>query len=209
VLRRFDLGCRPTAGVLIVDLDHLFARRLVAGLRLCGRLGFDWLSLTAAHTPNRTPAGSQGRLSRTCTSPSVKVTSTSPARNRIPSSSRVATIGPSKTSSANCSRPFPLIRTTAPPGLRQTPLPAALNPLVWSSPSSSGVGGGGTTVGRLIGLDGGPAVLGAGLRNRACSRESRSSSEPSSCSKKADEMRLASRERRMQFAQSASVSTRA
>jgi hypothetical protein len=99
------------------------------------------------------------------------------------------------------------MRTTTPPGLRHTPLPAALKPLVVSSPTFSGVSGEGTTDGLLTGLAGGALGLGAGFRNLACSRESRKSSDPSSCSKKAEEMRLASRERRTQFAQSAAFST--
>ena len=50
VLRRFDLGRGPAARVLIIDLDDLFARRLVACLRLCCRLR-SGLSLTASHDP--------------------------------------------------------------------------------------------------------------------------------------------------------------
>ena len=130
------------------------------------------------------------------------VTSTSPARKRIPSSILVATTAPSKTSSSKRSRPLPTIRTTTPRGLRQTPFPADLKPVVLRSPISSGGGGGGATFGRLTDLavfSESAAGRGAGLRKRACSSDSRRSSEPSSCSKKAEEIRLASRERLMQF----------
>jgi len=55
VLRRLDIGRRPAARILVVDLHDFLARGLVAGLRLCGRLGIDWFALTPAHNANRTP----------------------------------------------------------------------------------------------------------------------------------------------------------
>src|SRR5450759_5050235 len=68
---------------------------------------------------------------------------------------------PSKTSSSNrhsllCLRIF----TTTPPGLRHTPSPAGLKPLVTSSPSLSGItSGGGFAVGHTTGLSGAPGRI--------------------------------------------------
>src|SRR5450759_1395637 len=72
----------------------------------------------------------------------------------MPSSTRVAMIEPSETSSAKRqSLPCLRILTTTPPGLRQTPSPAGLKPLVTSSPSRSGIAsGGGLAVGHTTGL---------------------------------------------------------
>src|ERR1700687_4727343 len=134
----------------------------------------------------------------------------------MPSPARVAMIEPSKTSPSNfhdspCFLPCFFILTTTPPGLRQTPSPDGRNPLVTSSPSSLGVrAGGGLGAGRATALSGAEAGgLVGGLRRRACSRESLSSSEPSSWAKNAPEIRPWSWERRMQLVQSAASSAAA
>src|SRR5579872_7183550 len=136
----------------------------------------------------------------------------------MPRALRVARTSPSYTSSANRhSLPSRLSFTITPPGLRHTPSPDGLKPAVASSPSWSGMtSGGGAGAGHTTGFS--PAGLtpgfpgttvSAGLRPRACacSSERRRSSEPSSCSKNAPEIRAWSLERRWQFEQSAGVST--
>src|SRR5579872_1672116 len=136
----------------------------------------------------------------------------------MPRALRVARTSPSYTSSANRhSLPSRLSFTITPPGLRHTPSPDGLKPAVASSPSWSGMtSGGGAGAGHMTGFS--PAGLTpglpgttvrAGLRPRACacSSDRRRSSEPSSCSKNAPEIRAWSLERRWQFAQSAGVST--
>src|ERR1700687_2234668 len=78
----------------------------------------------------------------------------------MPSPARVAMIEPSKTSPSNfhdspCFLPCFFILPTTPPGLRQTPSPDGRNPLVTSSPSSSGMtSGGGLGAGQATGLSG-------------------------------------------------------
>src|ERR1051325_239960 len=47
------VGRRSPAFVLVVYLDDLLARSLVAGLRLCRRDGAALLSLASCHAPNR------------------------------------------------------------------------------------------------------------------------------------------------------------
>jgi hypothetical protein len=70
VLRGFGLGGRAPARILVVDLYDLLTRRLVAGLRLCGRLRFGRLSPAAGHAANANipyPPGcmiDRGRLSK-------------------------------------------------------------------------------------------------------------------------------------------------
>src|SRR5258708_30027297 len=88
-------------------------------------------------------------------------------------------IEPSKTSSSNFHDSFWFlpcffILTTTPPGLRHTPSPEGRNPLVTSSPSSSGMtSGGGLGAGQATGLSGATGVGGlvGGLRRRGRFRE--------------------------------------
>src|ERR1700680_295595 len=160
VLRLLGARWPAASNVLIVHLYHLFAGSLVAAFRLRGRMWFGGSPSLARHGakvhPFRSSDPGYSRLTRTSIPPRTGTTSTSPARRLIPASARLARIPPSNVSSSNRFRPSPPIRTTTPPGLRQTPLPAALKPAVRSSPMRSGTGGGGggtcfgTNVGRAF-----------------------------------------------------------